>query len=145
MKKKRYNIIFIIIIILFLIIQIYPVIWVFVASIKPTVELSADPFALPKNPTVQNYIKVFTDGKIGLYMWNSLKITLISIILIVALGSTAGYALSKFRIHGVKKIYALFTFGIMIPVQITLIPLFLFYSKMNILNTSLSIILPQVG
>ena len=44
-----------------------------------------------------------------------------------------------------KQIYKFFTFGIMVPVQITLIPLFIFYSKMGILNTSFSLILPQVG
>lgn len=46
---------------------------------------------------------------------------------------------------GKKQIYKFFTFGIMVPVQITLIPLFIFYSKMGILNTSFSLILPQVG
>ena len=44
-----------------------------------------------------------------------------------------------------KTIYSFFTFGIMVPVQITLIPLFIFYSKLGILNTSFSLILPQVG
>ena len=48
MKKKIIKIIFAVLIILFLIIQIYPVIWLFVASVKPTVELSAAPFAFPK-------------------------------------------------------------------------------------------------
>lgn len=78
-------------------------------------------------------------------MWNSLKVTVISLILIVVLSSTAGYALSKFKVRGTKTIYSFFTFGIMVPVQITLIPLFIFYSKLGILNTSFSLILPQVG
>ena len=78
-------------------------------------------------------------------MWNSLKITGISLILIVALSATAGFAISKFNIRFNRGIYAFFTFGIMVPVQITLIPLFIFYSKMGVLNTSFSMILPQVG
>ncbi|MFQ8897092.1 MAG: carbohydrate ABC transporter permease [[Clostridium] scindens] len=69
----------------------------------------------------------------------------ISLLLIVVLSATAGYALSKFKVRGTKKIYSFFTFGIMVPVQITLIPLFIFYSDMGILNTSFSLILPQVG
>ena len=145
MKKKIIKIIFAVLIILFLIIQIYPVIWLFVASVKPTVELSAAPFAFPKSVTLENFSKVLSDGKIGMYMWNSLKVTVISLILIVVLSSTAGYALSKFKVRGTKTIYSFFTFGIMVPVQITLIPLFIFYSKLGILNTSFSLILPQVG
>ena len=53
--------------------------------------------------------------------------------------------MSKFKVRGTKTIYSFFTFGIMVPVQITLIPLFIFYSKLGILNTSFSLILPQVG
>lgn len=145
MRKKAGKIVFGIVILLFLFIQIYPILWLFMASIKPTVELSAAPFALPENPTFNNFIKVFQDGKIGLYMWNSVKVTVISLVLIVALSATSGFALAKFNFHITKKVYAFFTFGIMIPVQITLIPLFIFYSRLGILNSTFSLVLPQVG
>ena len=125
MKKKIGKIVFAIVILAFLLIQVYPIIWLFMASVKPTIELSTTPFALPKVVTFENFIKVFSDGKIGIYMWNSLKVTGISLILIIFLSSTVGYALSKFRIRGKKQIYKFFTFGI--------------------LNTSFSLILPQVG
>jgi raffinose/stachyose/melibiose transport system permease protein len=145
MKGKIIKYIFISFILVLLFIQIYPVIWLFLASFKNTVELSSTPFSLPEAPTIENYLNVLRDGKIGGYMWNSLKITTISIILILALSSTIGFALSKFQNKHSKKIYSLFIFGIMVPVQITLIPLFIFYSKMGILNTSFSMVLPQVG
>lgn len=57
MKKKIIKIIFAVLIILFLIIQIYPVIWLFIASIKPTVELSTAPFAFPKSVTLEKFRK----------------------------------------------------------------------------------------
>ena len=145
MKKNVIKIVFVILILVFLVIQIYPVIWLFIASVKPTVELESEPFAFPKTVTFENFVNVLSDGKIGMYMWNSLKVTGLSLILIVVLSSTAGYALSKFRMRGKKQIYSFFTFGIMVPVQITLIPLFIFYSNVGILNTSMSLVLPQVG
>jgi raffinose/stachyose/melibiose transport system permease protein len=125
--------------------QLYPIAWLFMASVKPTVELSSRPFALPQVLTLENYHRVLGDGKLGGYMWNSVKVTGISLLLIMALGSTTGYALSKFRYKISSKIYAFFTFGIMIPVQITLIPLFIFYSRAGILDTAAALILPQVG
>ena len=82
MKKKIGKIVFAIVILAFLLIQVYPIIWLFMASVKPTIELSTTPFALPKVVTFENFIKVFSDGKIGIYMWNSLKVTGISLILI---------------------------------------------------------------
>jgi len=144
-KKKIGKIIFWVVILCFLTIQVYPILWLFLASIKPATELAAAPFSLPRSVTLDNFIKVMSDGKIGLYIWNSIKVTGISLFLIVFLSATSAYALSKFTFRISKKIYALFTFGIMIPVQITLIPLFIFYSDIHILNTSLSLILPQVG
>lgn len=133
------------VIILFLLVQVYPVIWVFMASLKPTVELSSTPFSLPSSPTLENFMKVIKEGKIWSYMLNSIKVTGGSLILIMALSSMAGYAISKFACKMNNVLYSFFTFGIMIPVQITLIPLFIFYSRMDILNTSFSLILPQVG
>ena len=145
MKKKWTKILLAAAVIFFLFIQLYPVVWLFLASIKPSTELATQPFALPKEPTFQHYVDIFREGAIFRYMWNSLKVTSVSIILIVALSSTAGFALSKFKFRITKPIYTFFTFGIMIPVQITLIPLFCFYSDMGILNSSFTMILPQVG
>lgn len=129
----------------FLIIQLYPIGWLFIASIKPTTELSSQPFAMPQEPTLENYQKVIADGKLGGYMLNSIKVTSISVVLIMVLSSTTGFALSKFKHRGSGQLYSFFTFGLMIPVQITLIPLFIFYSKLGILDTTASLILPQVG
>ncbi|MDR1470805.1 MAG: carbohydrate ABC transporter permease [Spirochaetaceae bacterium] len=145
MKKHHSTILFYVVIFFFFVIQVYPVVWLFIASLKPTGELNTAPFAFPKQLTLASYLKVLRDGKIGQYMINSVKVTVISIILIVFLGSTAAFAISKFIFKISKKVYSFFTLGIMIPVQITLIPLFIFYSRMNILNTGFSIILPQVG
>lgn len=144
-RKMVKKVIFAIVILFFLLIQIYPVLWVFMASIKPTVELSSTPFSLPANPTFENYISVIREGNIWRYMWNSIKVTGGSLILIMIFSSTLGFALSKFRCRLNGKLYSFLTFGIMIPVQITLIPLFIFYSRMGILNTTFSLILPQVG
>lgn len=145
MKKKVTKVIFILVIALFLIIQLYPIAWLFMASVKTSTELGTAPFALPKALTFGNYTAILMEGKMLMYMWNSVKVTFCSIILILIFSSTAGYALSKFNFRINKKIYSFFTFGIMIPVQITLIPLFCFYSKMGILNTTMSLVVPQVG
>ncbi|MFR9062570.1 MAG: hypothetical protein ACLVJO_01730 [[Clostridium] scindens] len=123
---------FAVFIILFLIIQIYPVIWLFIASVKPSVEL-ASAVALPKSVTFSCQGALRQEDR-NLYV-EQLEGDGHLLLLIVVLSATAGYALSKFKVRGTKKIYSFFTFGIMVPVQITLIPLFIFYSDMGILNT----------
>lgn len=145
MKKKVVKVIFVLVIAAFLVIQLYPVVWLFMASVKTSTELGTAPFAIPKTLTFGNYAAILEEGKMLGYMWNSVKVTFCSIVLILIFSSTAGYALSKFNFRMNKKVYAFFTFGIMIPVQITLIPLFCFYSKVGILNTTMSLVVPQVG
>ncbi len=143
--KKIRKIAFTAVVIFFLLIQLYPIIWVFMASLKNNVELNSKPFALPTAPSFSNYVRIFREGNIFRYMWNSIKVTGGSLVLIMLFSSMVGYALSKFRYKVNSRIYNFLTFGIMIPVQITLIPLFIFYSKMHILNTTFSLVLPQVG
>ena len=136
---------FILLVLFFMLVQLYPIIWVFMASLKNNVELNSQPFALPTSPTLSNYVRIFKEGNIFRYMWNSIKVTGGSLILIMIFSSMVGYALSKFRYRINERIYNFLTFGIMIPVQITLIPLFIFYSRMHILNTTFSLVLPKVG
>jgi len=147
MKKKISirKIIFYVIVFGFLIIQIYPVIWLFLASVRPSIELANQPFAIPKSITFVNYMKVILDGRFSGYIVNSLLVMIESVVLIILLSSTVAYAITKFAMPFNKHIYSFFTMGIMIPIQITLIPLFIFYSNLNILNTKFSLVMPQVG
>ena len=64
MKKKVLKIIFVAVILLFLVIQLYPVVWLFMASLKSSAELGSQPFALPKALVFSNYAEIFKDGKI---------------------------------------------------------------------------------
>lgn len=145
-KKITFSrVVFYIFIAAFLVIQIYPVFWLFIASLKTGAELSTTPFGLPKQITIDNYRNVLQNGNLLVYLKNSLIVTIESLILIVFLSSTAAFAIQKFSFRINKKILGFFTLGIMIPVQVTLIPLFIFYSKMGLLNTHLSLVLPQVG
>lgn len=64
MKKKVLKIIFVAVILLFLVIQLYPVVWLFMASLKSSAELGSQPFALPKALIFSNYAEIFKDGKI---------------------------------------------------------------------------------
>jgi len=127
-KRKKYSrkMLVYLLVAVFLVVQVYPIIWVFLASFKTNTELSVTPFSLPSILTLENYQKVIHEGKIWLYMWNSTKLTVVALVLIMVFSSTTGFALAKFREKSARKIYSFFTFGIMIPVQITLIPLFYF-------------------
>jgi len=92
--------------------------------------------------TLDNYSRAFATGNLGLNIVNSLIVTLGASVLIVVAGMMAAYALQVlgFRFSGLVR--ALFLLGIIVPVQIALVPLFIDYSKVGLLDTHLSMIIP---
>lgn len=128
---------------LIVIVQVYPLAWLFLTSIRTERDFAGgDPFALPSEVTLDNYVRAFAAGNLGLNILNSLIVTLGASLLIVVAGMMAAYALQVlgFRLSGFVR--ALFLLGIVVPVQIALVPLFIDYSQVGLLDTHLSMIIP---
>jgi raffinose/stachyose/melibiose transport system permease protein len=126
--------------------QVYPLVWIFISSVRTPQDFAGgDPFALPTDITFDNYARAFDVGNLGLNMVNSLVVTLGSSALIVLLGMMAAFALQVlgFRFSGLVR--GMFLMGIIVPVQIALVPLFIDYSRIGLLDTYASMIIPLAG
>lgn len=130
-------------VIVIVLVQVYPLVWLLLTSFRTATDFAAgNPFALPSEFTLDNYARAFSTGNLGLNIVNSLIVTLGSSALIVIAGMMAAFALQVlgFRFSGVVR--ALFLLGIIVPVQIALVPLFIDYSQVGLLDTHLSMIIP---
>ncbi|MFE3461494.1 carbohydrate ABC transporter permease [Nocardiopsis aegyptia] len=128
---------------LIVIVQVYPLAWLFLTSFRTAADFAGgNPFALPSEYTLDNYTRAFATGNLWLNILNSLIVTLGSSLLIVVAGMMAAYALQVlgFRFSGVVRL--LFLLGIIVPVHIALVPLFIDYSRIGLLDTHLSMIVP---
>ncbi|TGN63733.1 carbohydrate ABC transporter permease [Nocardioides eburneiflavus] len=126
--------------------QVYPLVWIFISSVRTPQDFAGgDPFAIPTDITFDNYARAFDVGNLGLNMVNSLVVTLGSSALIVLLGMMAAFALQVlgFRFSGLVR--GMFLMGIIVPVQIALVPLFIDYSRIGLLDTYASMIIPLAG
>ncbi|HEO8420004.1 MULTISPECIES: carbohydrate ABC transporter permease [Niallia] len=122
--------------------QIYPLIWLFFFSLKTNQEVfGLSPFALPKDPQWGNYVKVWTQGNISQYFFNSVWITVIAVVLTVILASFVTFAITRMHWKLSKPVLGLFMVGIMIPLHSTLIPLFSFFNQLQLIDNPISIIL----
>ncbi|WP_202078391.1 carbohydrate ABC transporter permease [Caldalkalibacillus salinus] len=122
--------------------QLYPLVWLFFFSLKDNQEVfNQSPFSLPLDPKWENYARVWTEGNIALYFFNSVWITVISVMLTVFLASTVTFAITRMRWKWSRFVLGLFMVGLMIPVHSTLIPLFSFYLKIGLIDHPLSVIL----
>lgn len=122
--------------------QIFPIIWLFLFSLKNNQEVfNMSPFAIPTEPKWENYVKVWTEGNISQYFFNSVMYTIASVCLTVILASMVTFAITRMKWKWSGFVLGLFMVGLMIPVHSTLIPLFSAFTKMNLIDHPLSIIL----
>ncbi|MDH7570890.1 MAG: carbohydrate ABC transporter permease [Armatimonadota bacterium] len=125
----------------YLVVVVFPMVWVLYTSAKSTQEIYQNPFGLPAVVThpdrhntavlVQNYRRAWVDSHFGRYFLNSVQVVAISLAFILLLGSMAAYVLARFTFRGQTLVYYLFLSGLLIPMQLILIPLFFQYSDMG--------------
>jgi raffinose/stachyose/melibiose transport system permease protein len=135
-----------VLIMLIVIVQVYPLAWLFLTSLRTEHDFATgDPFALPSSLTFENYARAFETGDLGRNILNSFVVTMGANILIVLLGMMAAYAIQVLGFRLSKLVRGLFLIGIIVPVQIALVPLFIDYSAVNLLDTYQSMIIPLAG
>jgi len=132
--------------IIWLLISVIPFVWMVSTSFKGPGEIFIfPPRWIPRNPTFNNYIDLFQEMNFGRPFLNSVLVSLSTTFLSVLIATMAGYGFAKFHFKN-KNLLFLFILGtIMVPGQITMIPVFLLLSRMNLLNTYWGLILPAIA
>lgn len=110
------------------------------SGFKTTREIFQHPFGLPQEWRVENFARVWVEARFALYFRNSIVVTVVSVALIVALGAMAGYALGRFRFRGNDLLYLYFLSGLMLPVRLGIIPLFILMRNLHMLDSLWSLI-----
>lgn len=124
--------------------MIIPFLWMISASLKMPRDILKVPIVwIPEYWYPQNFIEVWT-GKYSIVLnyFNSIKITSISVIGSAITSCLAGYAFAKIKFRGQGIIFLLYLSTMMIPNQVTLIPKFILFDKLGLLNSHAAIILP---
>lgn len=132
--------------ILLVILQVYPFLYVFTSSFKSLDDFRQLPaYALPSSFFLGNYITVFTKSHMLTYFKNSIIVLIGVLIPLILIALMAGFALSKIKFRGRKLLLNYFLLGLMLPMQVALIPLFTIFNKLGLINTYAAIILPQIA
>lgn len=120
---------------------LYPVWLVFINSLKKDTEIYTNLFGLPYEFQFINYIDAWVKGKFSVYYINSIVITGASVLLILLFSTLASYTLSRKDLIGKGVLRVLFVVGITIPVQVSLMPLFIEIKTFGLYNTLSGVIL----
>jgi raffinose/stachyose/melibiose transport system permease protein len=118
-----------------------PVILMGLSGFKSTREIFQRPFGLPATWSLENFTKVWVEARFGAYFQNSVIVTAASAIILVALGAMASYALGRFQFRGNDLLYVYFLSGLLLPIRLAIIPLFILMRNLNLLDNLWSLIL----
>src|SRR5262249_589864 len=122
---------------------IAPYAWMISTSLKPLAEISAHPTApLPEHPEVGAYREVFAAIPVGPHLAVTLAMAIAIAVLQILLALPAGYALAKLRFAGKKAAFGLVVACLLVPSQVTFVPVFLLFARAGLVNTLPALVLP---
>jgi multiple sugar transport system permease protein len=116
-------------------ITIFPFIYMISTSLKgPIFVFELPPRIIPSDPTLANFIRAWTSNKFGSFFLNSLKVTVVTTLLVVWLGSMMAFAFARFNFFLKKPLFYLVMFFMMMPAMTLIVPQFILAVQFKLIN-----------
>ena len=123
-----------------------PMLWMLSASFMSLGEASVfPPRFLPEHPTLEHYARLFTQLHIGRYFLNSAITSVLVTVIALLVNSMAGYAFAKLRFPGRDRFFRALLAAMVVPAQVTMLPLFLMMKNLGFVNSYVGILIPGLA
>ncbi|WP_218509304.1 carbohydrate ABC transporter permease [Variovorax sp. dw_308] len=124
---------------------VFPTWWMVTSSLKPISDIFIfPPELIPTHPDWSSYRQVFTLQPFAQQYWNSAWIAAVVTLATLALSSMAGYAFARIRFPGANALFIVVLTGLLIPSEVTIVPLFRMFLKLGWVNTHWPLVLIPV-
>jgi multiple sugar transport system permease protein len=124
---------------------IMPLLWTVSTSLRlPRESFLLPPRWLPTDFRWQNYAEVFEQTTFALYIFNSFKVTTAIVLGQIVTASMAAYAFARLRFPGKDLLFTLLMSAMMVPLFVTIIPIFVIVSRLRMADTHASLIVPAL-
>ncbi|MCP8970028.1 carbohydrate ABC transporter permease [Ectobacillus ponti] len=143
-RDRIFQIVVLLVFSIYALVIIYPLIWLVLSGLKSNKEFFLHTWSLPKEWLWSNYTAAW-DAGIGRFFFNSIFITVTSVLAVLLLGSMAAYGLSRFQFRGQGLLLLIVLSGLMLAPQVSLIPLYKLFQATGLYNTYGALILPYVA
>jgi raffinose/stachyose/melibiose transport system permease protein len=124
---------------------VFPLVWILYSSLKTQAEFSLNIISLPKEPQFTNYINAIKIGGLHKYFFNSVFNSVVSVALIIIIAFMVSYFLSRYRFKGRNFIYVFFLAGMLVPIHGLLVPVYIEFNTLSMIDKRLTLILPYVA
>jgi raffinose/stachyose/melibiose transport system permease protein len=122
-----------------------PMAYAVLGGFRTSNQLAVDPVGLPDPWVFTNYLDQLVDPAFWGQLWNSFFIAIITALLVLPAASLASYAIARYRFPGKEVVYTLFTLGLLFPIAVAILPLFITLRQIHLLNNPFGVALPQAA
>jgi raffinose/stachyose/melibiose transport system permease protein len=128
-----------------LLVVIVPVLYAVLGGFRTTGQIAASPVGLPRPWVFDNYIEILGSGSFWRQVLNSVVVAAVTMAVVVPCASLAAFVLARFSFAGREAVYALFTLGLLFPLTVAILPLFISLRSFDLINNPLGVALPQAA
>lgn len=130
---------------LFVLIRVYPLVWLVISAMKDNASIFMQPWGLPKTITFEPFQTAWIQGHLGIYFTNSVIVSSFSVIGVLFVASLAAYAFARMEFPARQPLFYLFLLGLIIPIQSFVIPLYVLFRQIGLLNSLSGLIVAYVA
>jgi raffinose/stachyose/melibiose transport system permease protein len=124
---------------------IIPLTFSILGGFRSNLQLVEDPVGLPDPWIFENYKSILSDGAFWRQLRNSTVIAMLTVLIVLPAASLAAYVIARYTFKGRELVYGLFTLGLLFPVAVAILPLFIMLRQVGLLSSSLGVALPQAA
>lgn len=124
---------------------VVPVLFVVIGGFRTTAQINASAAGLPHPWVLENYRAILMSGSFWRFLGNSAVIAVVATALAVGCGAMAAFALSRYTFRGREGVYRLFTVGLLFPLGVATLPLYLVIRQIGMLENPLGVALPEAA
>ncbi|RDV30957.1 carbohydrate ABC transporter permease [Lysinibacillus capsici] len=126
-------------------ISLYPILLMILSSFKKSVDIYKNPLGLPTSFSLDTYRTLLAKIPFTTYFLNSLFVSIVSVILIVVVCSLAAFYIARFKFSWNHALFFIFLLGMMIPIKLGIVPLFILMRDLGLINSLWSLILMNMA
>ncbi|MFA6448882.1 MAG: carbohydrate ABC transporter permease [bacterium] len=129
-----------------IVVEIAPTVWMLSTSLKPEGEIVSSRIQwIPTTFTLENYKMMFQRYTVASWFFNSIFAALASTVIVLLIDAMAAYAFARMKFFGRDMFFFLAVSMLLVPLQVTVVPLFLMFQKVGQLDSFLALVLPTCG
>lgn len=122
-------------------ISLYPILLMILSSFKKSVDIYKDPLGLPTSFSLDTYRTLLSKIPFTTYFMNSIFVSILSVVLIVVVCSLASFYIARFKFSWNHALFFIFLLGMMIPIKLGIVPLFILMRDLGLINSLWSLVL----